>query len=426
MKGDLMKAGGIKGIAFSVMLIVGVPICAGPPVPFLDDTEPGLDLPFSGDPDTTEAGCAQDAPRASAGGEGGKMHNELLECDNWDFSPRQWGQASFLQGSFILGDSTASDDGAWSCPGNFQKPNGGISGPCNNPTVRAVTTYRNQPAPGPSSSDGAPMDPNKDWVLRFDFKIEFVAGDTFGSDKLFEISSRTIGGGGNTSDLVQLNGGFGVDEASFSPEGLQDRYYVNHGPWLPEVGDHDLRAQNQANSLIDIPMDEGTVTVHYRSAVQLLDLYFNDQLVLADFESLSGHYDVDFIQLGGGSTSFEIAQFDNITLGILAATGTCGPQGPGTSVSGDFNCDGVVDVADLGIVGANFNTTQVTYVDGDANLDNVVDVADLGVVGANWSAAQAALLARSLSVAGLTGVIPEPATIGVLGVGLIWVGKRRR
>ena len=95
-------------------------------------------------------------------------------------------------------------------------------------------------------------------------------------------------------------------------------------------------------------------------------------------------------------------------------------------MSGDFNCDGVVDVADLGIVGANFNTTQVTYVDGDANLDNVVDVADLGIVGANWSAAQAALLARSLSVAGLTGVIPEPATIGVLGVGLIWVGKRRR
>ena len=72
-------------------------------------------------------------------------------------------------------------------------------------------------------------------------------------------------------------------------------------------------------------------------------------------------------------------------------------------------------MADLGIVGANFNASEVTYVDGDANLDGAVDVADLGVVGANWTAAQSASLTRALQSTGL----PEPATAALLGVGLV-------
>ena len=56
-------------------------------------------------------------------------------------------------------------------------------------------------------------------------------------------------------------------------------------------------------------------------------------------------------------------------LGVVADTGACGPAGPGANPPGDFNCDGVVDVADLGIVGANFDGADVNYVDGDANLD---------------------------------------------------------
>ena len=39
-------------------------VFAAPPVPFLDDNEPGVNLPFAGDPDTTEDGCSQLAERA--------------------------------------------------------------------------------------------------------------------------------------------------------------------------------------------------------------------------------------------------------------------------------------------------------------------------------------------------------------------------
>ena len=51
----------------------------------------------------------------------------------------------------------------------------------------------------------------------------------------------------------------------------------------------------------------------------------------------------------------------------------------------DFNFDGFVDVADLGIVGVNFNAADMQWNTGDFNLDNMTDVADLGVLGANWS-----------------------------------------
>jgi len=92
----------------------------------------------------------------------------------------------------------------------------------------------------------------------------------------------------------------------------------------------------------------------------------------------------------------------------------------------DAKFDGLVDVADLGIVGANFNGTEVSYVDGDANLDGSVDVADLGIVDANWNVAQAASFSQALSAAGLTPLVPEPATLFLLAMSALVVGRRRR
>ena len=75
-------------------------------------------------------------------------------------------------------------------------------------------------------------------------------------------------------------------------------------------------------------------------------------------------------------------------------------------------------MADLGIVGANFNGTEVSYVDGDANLDGSVDVADLGILGANWTASQ---------VTGNTSaLVPEPTTLSLLAMSMLMVGRRRR
>ena len=89
------------------------------------------------------------------------------------------------------------------------------------------------------------------------------------------------------------------------------------------------------------------------------------------------------------------------------------------AIPGDANGDGVIDVGDLGIGGANFNKTDASASDGDFNGDGAVDIADVGIVGANWSAAQASGIIANTA-------IPEPATISLMGLGLGYLGSRRR
>ncbi len=87
-----------------------------------------------------------------------------------------------------------------------------------------------------------------------------------------------------------------------------------------------------------------------------------------------------------------------------------------SAIPGDVNSDGVVDVADLGVVGANFGGTNATANDGDLNGDGQVDVADLGIVGANWTAA---------ATGSITMLVPEPGSVVVLTLGLAYLSRRR-
>ena len=403
----------------AIVLISSIMAYAGPPVPFLDDNQPGINIPFSGDPNTTEDGCAQDAPRAGNNNTSGKMHNEFLECDNWSFSAVDWGKAAFLQGAFVLGSSPFSDDGGWECQANVFDPNnsdGAFAGSaCVNSTVRVRSTARN-------SAELTPRNTENDWVFSFDFKIDVLAGDTFGNDKLFDLTSATVSPITDDTDLITIRGAAPAtgEWGGSYVNGQSNRYNIWHGP-IPDGG---VRS-DAMKTPIDFELTEGRLTVHYKASNQRLDLWLNDTLLLENFESATGNYDVISVQLGGGLGSFENALYDNIILGSLADNGSCGPDGPGASgIPGDFNCDGVVDVGDLGILGANFNANNVTYVDGDANLDGGVDVADLGIVGANWSAAQAVSLGQAVRNAGLGTFIPEPATIAVLTLALTCLGHR--
>ena len=82
-----------------------------------------------------------------------------------------------------------------------------------------------------------------------------------------------------------------------------------------------------------------------------------------------------------------------------------------TSLPGDANYDGKVDVNDLTIVLANFGQTGMTWRQGDFNGDGKVDVNDLTVVLSQFGS----------SVGGSAGIapVPEPSTIAIVVAGLL-------
>jgi len=98
-----------------------------------------------------------------------------------------------------------------------------------------------------------------------------------------------------------------------------------------------------------------------------------------------------------------------------------------TSIPGDINADGLVNLTDLGILAGNWGSTNGWWLKGDMNQDLLVDLTDLGILAGAWGAtglSGEAGLDGSVPLAALA--IPEPASLALLGLAGLALLKRTR
>ncbi len=95
---------------------------------------------------------------------------------------------------------------------------------------------------------------------------------------------------------------------------------------------------------------------------------------------------------------------------------------------GDANADGMVNLADLQILGDNWQSTSADWSTADFTFDGSVNLADLQILGDNWGYGTTPDLAfeQALALAGV--VIPEPTgfALAMMGCGLLLMRGRGR
>jgi hypothetical protein len=94
---------------------------------------------------------------------------------------------------------------------------------------------------------------------------------------------------------------------------------------------------------------------------------------------------------------------------------------------GDSDLDGRVDVADLGTLASNWQTSG-NWLEGDFDFSGFVDVNDLGALASNWQAGTELTTSfnQALASVGLSGaVVPEPVAMSANVLGLSLLRRRK-
>jgi MYXO-CTERM domain-containing protein len=94
---------------------------------------------------------------------------------------------------------------------------------------------------------------------------------------------------------------------------------------------------------------------------------------------------------------------------------------------GDTDLDGRVNVADLANLAGNFGKTSGQFwINGDFDYNGNVNVADLADLAGNFGQSLNDSVGAADSAIAYTTAVPEPAAVGLAGVTVLLLARRRR
>ncbi|HDZ20946.1 MAG TPA: PEP-CTERM sorting domain-containing protein [Phycisphaerae bacterium] len=156
-----------------------------------------------------------------------------------------------------------------------------------------------------------------------------------------------------------------------------------------------------------------------------LDYYFTEVLGLSRAADFDDDLDIDADDIAAlvanmGNPAYDLdgdadADEDDLIYmieNLVQWSRPGGESGIGTK-RGDANLDGLVNATDLAIMKASFGDSGIDWSGANLNVDDVVNGTDLAILKANFG------------LAAPTGTVPEPVTLGLLGLGGLALLRRK-